>query len=159
MLRTGYDTLRKMGRGGHYAAGALLRARFSYENGRYDDAERFVEEAARHSRANDVWNKSQDLGTRAKLLARAGDSAGAEALAREAVAFAGSGDFVIAQVYALADLAEVLRLAGHYDEAIDAMNEVVALHDRRQNVTGAAAARKAIDGLRDEARTQRSGRA
>jgi predicted ATPase len=159
MLRTGHETLRSMGRGGHYAAGALLRARFSYDNGQYDDAERFVEEAARHSRANDVWNRSQDLGTRAKLLARAGDPSGAQRLAREAVAFAGSGDFVISQVYALEDLAEVLRLAGRYDEAIDAMDDVVELHERRENVTGAAAARKTIEGLRDEAGTQQSGRA
>jgi tetratricopeptide (TPR) repeat protein len=159
MLRTGYDALRRMGRGGHYGAGALLRAQFSYDDGRYDDAERFVEEAARHSRANDVWNRSHDLGMRAKLLAHGGDLAGAEPLAREAVAFATSGDFVLAQVDALADLAEVLRLAGRYDEAIDAMNEVVELHQRRENVTGAAAARKTIDGLRDEARTQQSGRA
>ncbi len=158
MLRTGYDTLRHMGRGGHYAAGALLRAQFSYDDGRYAEAERFVEEAARHSRPNDVWNRSLDLGMRAKLLARAGDLAGAELLAREAVAFAGSGDFILAQVSALADLAEVLRLARRYDEAIGAMEEVVELHERRKNVTGAATGRRVIDGLRDEARTQ-SGRA
>jgi tetratricopeptide (TPR) repeat protein len=153
MLRTGYDALRRMGRGGHYGAGALLRAQFSYDAGRYDDAERFVEEAARHSRANDVWNRSHDLGMRAKLLAQEGDLVAAESLAREAVAFAASGDFVLALVDALADLAEVLRLAGRYDEAIDAMNEAVELHQRRENVTGVQIARRVIEGLRAEAGT------
>ena len=159
MLQAGYAALRDMGRGGHYGAAALLLANLSYEHGRYEDVQRFVEEAARHSRPNDVWNRSHELSARAKLLARKGDFAGAEALAHEAVDFAATGDFVLAHVDALTDLAEVLRVGGKRDEAIEALHRAVELHERRGNVVGAGQVRAAAESLRQEISEQQSGRA
>ena len=52
---------------------------------------------------------------------------------------------------ALTDLAEVLRLAGRYDEAIAALGEAIELSERKGNVTGAQAARDLAAALRREA--------
>ena len=150
-LRSGYDPLRIMGRGGHYGAIALAIAQLSYLDGRYDDVEQLVQEAGRHSRPNDVWNRSHELSEREKLLARMGETRSAVSLARQSVAFASTGDFVLAQVDALSDLAEVLRIAGDHEGAIAALDEAIELHERKENIAAADATREVIAELRRDA--------
>jgi alkanesulfonate monooxygenase SsuD/methylene tetrahydromethanopterin reductase-like flavin-dependent oxidoreductase (luciferase family) len=72
----------------------------------------------------------------------------AEALAREAVELARSTDFLNAQGDTLVDLAEILSLAGRPAEAAAALDEAVALYERKGNVVSASRARSALAAVR-----------
>ena len=76
---------------------------------------------------------------RAKLLARRGDVEAAERLAREATSRAARTDFLDLRAHAVADLAEVLRLAGRSEESAAAVQEAIRLYERKGNTAAAAA--------------------
>jgi Flp pilus assembly protein TadD len=78
---------------------------------------------------------------RAKLLARRGDVAEAETLARDALARASSTDYLDLRALALADLGAVLRIAGHRDEAEAGIREAVALYEQKGNAAAAGRVR------------------
>src|SRR5918995_3301517 len=78
---------------------------------------------------------------RAKVLARRGDVAAGEALAREAVERAHATDYLEDIALTLLDLAEVLELAGRTDEAVRAIEKAIALFERKQAVPAAERAR------------------
>lgn len=71
---------------------------------------------------------------RAKVLARRGELDEAERVGREAVAIASATDVLELRAQALADLAEVLRLADRSQEATAALNEAIALYEEKGNV-------------------------
>ena len=75
---------------------------------------------------------------RAKLLARRGDVEGGERVAREATALAARTDFLDGRAQAVADLAEVLRLAGRQKESEAAVREAIRLHEQKGNIAAAA---------------------
>lgn len=75
---------------------------------------------------------------RAKLLARRGDFEDAERLGREATAIASDTDFLDLHAHALADLAEVLRLAGKREESAAAVQEAARLYERKGNIAAIA---------------------
>jgi tetratricopeptide (TPR) repeat protein len=77
---------------------------------------------------------------RAKILARRGELARAEAFAREAVAFAEPTDLLGTRADALVDLAEVLALAGRREESLAALRDAAALYERKGDVTSLARA-------------------
>jgi hypothetical protein len=54
--------------------------------------------------------------------------------AREALAFASEGDFIVPQAEALMDLAEVLRLAGKSEAAEATVEEALRLYELKGNV-------------------------
>jgi DNA-binding SARP family transcriptional activator len=155
----GYDTLRAMGGTGHFGALALRLAQAMYGKGRYDDADRLLDEAARVSRANDVWDQTHWRSERAKILARRGDFEAAEELAREAVAFAAASDFLSARADASMDLGEVLLLVGRPDESASAIGDAIAVHEQKGNLQAAGTARLLLESLRPEHGTEREGRA
>ena len=76
---------------------------------------------------------------RARLLARRGDLAEAERLAREAASMASRTDYLQLRARAASRLAEVLRLAGNQEESATALREAIRLHQRKGNVVAAAA--------------------
>jgi ribose 1,5-bisphosphokinase PhnN len=71
---------------------------------------------------------------RAKVHARRGEHAGAERLAREAVAVCEETDMLDAQGEVYADLADVLLLTGKADEAAMALAQALERHERKGNV-------------------------
>jgi hypothetical protein len=71
---------------------------------------------------------------RAKVLARRGELAEAERLAREAVAVGERTDFLDAQGDVYADLAEVLSLAGLPAEAGTALGQALRCYERKGNI-------------------------
>ncbi len=75
---------------------------------------------------------------RAKVLARRGEQAEAERLAREAVAIGETSDYLDAQGDAHGDLAEVLLLGGMPAEAGAALAEALARYERKGNLVAAA---------------------
>ena len=88
---------------------------------------------------------------RAKVLARRGEHAEAERLAREAVAIGEETDMLDAQGDAYADLAEVLSLAGRPKEAAEALEQALARYERKGNVVMAERMRERLSALREEA--------
>ncbi len=138
-LRASYEELQDMGEKAFLASNAAQLGQALYAQGRYDEAERFV-----HVSENASPGPAQkaDWGPlRAKLLARRGDPAGAEALARESVAIWVRRDNLLWHGYALMDLAEVLRLAGRDKEAVPVVEDAVELFERKGIVPAAEAAR------------------
>jgi tetratricopeptide (TPR) repeat protein len=74
---------------------------------------------------------------RAKALARVGDLADAERLGRTAVAIMSATDYLDAHAKAVADLGEVLRLAGRQRESASLLEEAIRLHEAKGNVAAA----------------------
>jgi tetratricopeptide (TPR) repeat protein len=141
-LRTSYEELREMGEKTFLAENAAQLAQALYAQGRYDEAERFVQvsEGASSGRAQKAyWGPA-----RAKLLARRGDATAADALARESVAIWAERDNLLWHGYALMDLAEVVRLAGRAEEAVSVVEQAVALFERKGIVPAAEAARSLL---------------
>ncbi len=71
---------------------------------------------------------------RAKVLARRGEFAAAERLARDAVQVAGSTDYLDFRADALMDLAEVLILAKRRPEGLRAGGEALRLYEAKANI-------------------------
>jgi Flp pilus assembly protein TadD len=78
---------------------------------------------------------------RAKLLARRGDLAEAERVAREALTRTQPTDDIQLRAETLTALAEVLRAADRPGESEAAFGEAVALYERKGNVVAASAIR------------------
>src|SRR5207249_3402218 len=77
---------------------------------------------------------------RGKALARLGALDEGERLARRAAELAAVTDSVSQRAHVLFDLAEVLRMSGRGDEAVEAVDEAVELLEKKGNV---AAGRRA----------------
>jgi tetratricopeptide (TPR) repeat protein len=158
-LRPLYEALKKIGEKSHFCSVATMLARAVYDQGRYEEADRLAGEAERTARPNDVHSHIVWRATRAKVHARRGKFDVAEALAREAVAFAEESDFLHSHAEALMDLAEVLRLAGRSSDAARAVEEAMALHERKGNVVAFEKTRALLDELQDPTTPTTSGQA
>jgi thioredoxin-like negative regulator of GroEL len=86
---------------------------------------------------------------RAKVLARRGEHAEAERLAREAAAMGEGTDHLDAQGDANADLAEVFLLAFKRDEASAALEQALERYERKGNIVSAQRARARLAEIRD----------
>jgi predicted ATPase len=78
---------------------------------------------------------------RARVLARRGETTGAEALAGEALAIAETTDFVNDRADALLDLSHVLEASRRYNDAVTAASGALHLYELKGNVVAAAATR------------------
>jgi tetratricopeptide (TPR) repeat protein len=143
-LTWGYELQRRSGERSHFSTIATWLARATYAQGRLEEAERLTQEAEAASRPNDVQTQILGRATRAKLLARKGEFAAAEALGREAVAFAATSDFLDSHGDALVDLAEVLCLAEQPREAATELARAVQLFDQKGNFVSATRARSLL---------------
>jgi tetratricopeptide (TPR) repeat protein len=90
---------------------------------------------------SDPWNRVRRAGARALALSSVGRVDEAETLAREAAELARGTDFLNLRGDTLVDLAEILTLAGKPENAATALDEAVALYERKGNVVSAAKAR------------------
>jgi predicted ATPase/class 3 adenylate cyclase len=128
-LRTSHEELRDMGEKTFLAENTAQLAQALYAQGRYEEAERFVqvsEEVSSGRAQKAYWGP-----VRAKLLAQRGDAEAAETLARDSVAIWAERDVLLWHGYALIDLAEVLRLLGRAHEAVPVAEEAVELFERK----------------------------
>ncbi|MBA2641700.1 MAG: AAA family ATPase [Actinobacteria bacterium] len=110
------------------------------EQGRIDEAEALASRAEKWSPKDQPIEHSRWRAVRARVLARRGD-AGAETLAREAVALAEQTDFLELQGDCLLALADVLRFADRDRDATVALDQALVLYERKGNVVLAARAR------------------
>jgi tetratricopeptide (TPR) repeat protein len=129
------------------AAGSLAQALYALD--RLDEADAWAGRAA--DLARDAWAGMLWRQVRGKVLARRGEHAQAQRLAREAVAIADNSDRLDSQGDAYADLAEVLRLGGKPDEAAAALERALQRYERKGNVVSAERARTGLAELHDAA--------
>ena len=131
------------------AAGQLAQA--LYALGRLDEADAWARRSAELGASDDVITQMLWRQARAKVLARRGDNAAAESLAREAVAMCDTTDMLDVQGDAYADLGEVLLLSGKPDEAAAALEQALERYERKGNLVSAGRTRERLAALQNTA--------
>jgi tetratricopeptide (TPR) repeat protein len=104
------------------------------DRGRLDEAEEMSRVAEEAGSTEDMAAEVGWRSTRARILARRGDLAGASRLADEALAMAESVDLVDTIVDAALAAAEVHRAAGRPEEALEQLRRAHAVMDAKGNV-------------------------
>jgi class 3 adenylate cyclase/tetratricopeptide (TPR) repeat protein len=118
-----------------------------YELGRDAEAEEALAAGEALTMSDDVTNQVLFRRVRAKMLARRGEHAPAELLAREAVVIAERTDMLMQQGNAHADLADVLVMAGQPAEAEDELRQALERYERKENVVMAGRIRERLAAL------------
>jgi tetratricopeptide (TPR) repeat protein len=136
-LRRGYEALEAMGEKALLATTAAMLAQTLYIQQRYDEAADACAVSQELTADDDVSAKVGWRSVRAKLLARAGHSADALALASEAVELAERTDFLTIRAEAQLDLAEVLEAGGRPEEAHAARHAALDLYREKGDVVSA----------------------
>jgi tetratricopeptide (TPR) repeat protein len=131
------------------AAGKLGQALYALD--RLEEADARAGRAAELGASDDAVTQMLWRQVRAKVLARRGEHAEAERLAREAVAIGVETDQLNGQGNANADLAEVLLLTGKADEAAAAFEHALARYERKGNRVAAQRVQTRLAELRHAA--------
>jgi class 3 adenylate cyclase/tetratricopeptide (TPR) repeat protein len=132
------------------AAGNLAGAFYALDQ--LDEADSWAGRSAELGTSDDALKEMAWRRVRAKVLARRGEHAEAERLAREAVAIGEGTDSLIGQGDANADLAEVLFLAGKRDEAVAALRQALDRYERKGHLVLAQRTRERLAESRDASR-------
>jgi predicted ATPase len=148
--QAGYDAFAGMGASGYVATWAAWLARPLIQLGRDDEAFELTRESEQLAAEDDVTAQVPSREARATILARRGELEDAEKLARKAVTIAESTDWTNLRGDAQMTLADVLRLAGRSDDAIEAARRGLERYERKGNIVAADWAR---DMLRKLSRT------
>jgi tetratricopeptide (TPR) repeat protein len=132
-----------------YTAGRLAQALYTLD--RLDESEAWAGRAGELGGSDDALAQMFSGQVKAKVLARRGELAEAERLARDAVAIGEETDMLDAQGDAYADLAEVLSLAGRPRGAIEALEQALERYKRKGNLVSAQRAQVRLAELHDPA--------
>jgi ATP/maltotriose-dependent transcriptional regulator MalT len=123
------------------ATTTALLAQAVYAQDRMDEAAELCRITDRRAAAEDIITQVIWRGVQAKILAREGRCADAEALAREAVALIEPTDLLSHRGDAMLDLADVLRICGRTNETDLATRAGLGLYEQKGNIAAAARAR------------------
>ena len=148
---SGSEAMRLYDELGERSAGSTTAARLAYafyELDRLDDAESWAVRAAELGASDDAMMQMLWRQVRAKVLARRGEYAEAEQLAREAIAIGQDTDMLDAQADTYADLGEVLVLDGKPNEAAVALEQALERYERKGNLVSAQRAQTRLVELR-----------
>lgn len=148
-LRRDHEALAAMGERNYISTTAAFLAEALYRQGRDAEALAFTEESASIAAEDDVATQYLWRCVRAKLLARQGQYATGEALAREAIAIIEDAQDPESQGYAWLDLAEVLAMAGRTAEAAEAATTAETRFVTKGNAPSAARAARFRASLAD----------
>lgn len=132
----GIEQLQELGERGWLSTVAGHGAEAAYRLGRDDEAWRLTETAEEAGAADDVMTHLLIRQVRAKLLARRGDLAAAETMAREAVALVEPTDSLEHKATSRYDLAVVLIAGGRRDEALDVLTQARAIYAEKGHTVG-----------------------
>jgi class 3 adenylate cyclase/tetratricopeptide (TPR) repeat protein len=146
-VRSDLDFLAKAGSSYYLSTMTALLSRLVRDLGRDDEALQLSTDAEKAADEDDFDSQALWRAIRAPIIARAGDLLGAEALARTAVELVRRTEAPMMQADALAELAEVLKIAGRPDEARAAIAEAIALYGAKGNVVLEAQCRRWASGL------------
>ena len=145
-LRLGIERLTPLRDGDLLATTTAMLAQAVHAQGRTAEAAELCRTAAAGAAADDIITQVIWRGVQAKVRATEGRCEEAVALAREAVALVEATDLLSHQADAMLDLADVLRICSHDDEADRALRVGIALYERKGHVRGARRARAAPAG-------------
>jgi tetratricopeptide (TPR) repeat protein len=145
-LRRGYDALEALGESYYRSTVAAQLADALYAQQRYEEAEAFAMASRAIASSEDVISQVLWRGAQAKVLARRGQAAEAEALARDALSRAEGIDHPNVRGEVLLDLADVLCLSARREEANTYAKEALRLFQRKGNVVAARRARAWLGG-------------
>jgi class 3 adenylate cyclase/tetratricopeptide (TPR) repeat protein len=132
-LRRGYDLLQNMGDRARFSTVAAYLSQALYAQARFEEADTVALEAAAAATTDDFYTQAVWRGTRALILASAGESEQAERLAREAVALSRGTDWLNLAGDALLVLAEVLAVGGRTAEARARAGEALRRYRQKGN--------------------------
>ena len=147
ILRAGHELLAGMGEKALLADTAAMLAQVLEGQGRSDEAWAHTREAEAEAADDDVSAQIVWRTVRARLLARSGEVTEAKRVSSEAVELAARTDWLCDHADALLSQGEVYRVAGEGESAVRALQEAIALYDRKGNTIGAQRARSALEVL------------
>jgi DNA-binding SARP family transcriptional activator/class 3 adenylate cyclase len=147
ILRQSCGMLEVWGERAHLATQAAQLGEAVYRQGRYDDAVRWADLAETCAATDDAGAQFSWRALRAKAVARQGEPAEAERLAKEAVALAGHTDALSQRGNVLLALGEVLRVCDRAAEAAAAIEDAIRLFEAKGNVAASAQARSLLGEL------------
>jgi ATP/maltotriose-dependent transcriptional regulator MalT len=140
-MRSDYDFLAKAGETYYLSSMAALLSRLIRDQGRDDEAGEFSKVAEQATAADDLDSQALWRSIRAPMLARAGQAAEAEKLARAAVELSRQTEAPSLQADALVELASVLEITNQIEEAHAALCEAMALYSTKGNIVSERHAR------------------
>jgi class 3 adenylate cyclase/tetratricopeptide (TPR) repeat protein len=143
----GCAILEQVGELGLLSTSAGFLGQALYALGRFDEAEAWADRGAELGGSEDAATQMLWRQVKGKVLARRGDAAAAERLAREAVAIADETDKIDWRATAYADLAEVLIIGGRPEEAAAVLERALALYERKGNLVLAERSRARLRDL------------
>jgi class 3 adenylate cyclase len=146
VLRWAYETLTQMGdKGVGPAVRATQLADALLAQGRDEEALAFTEISEKEAAGwNDALAQVYLRTLRPRLLARSGEFATAETLAREAVEIADATEFHDLRTGSRRALAEVLRLSGQTAEAAAPLGEAIRLYEHKGSIVSARRVRSEL---------------
>ena len=133
ILRESYADLEPMGERAYLSTAAALLAHTLYAQGELGEAEHFSRVSENAAATEDAFSQVLWRSARAKIRARRGEPAEAEALARQAVAVAEKTDLLNTQGDTLADLTEVLLIAHRPAEARSVLEQAASRFEQKGN--------------------------
>jgi tetratricopeptide (TPR) repeat protein len=143
-LRASCRLLEQMNDRNHLSRRAGQLASALYARGQFEEARRWADRSHELAPTGDLFNQCSLRSIQAKLLARNGDLATAEALARGAAAMAEESDSPNLKANSLLDLGEVLGLGGRPAEAASAVDQAFRHFEEKGNVASANRARSLL---------------
>ncbi|HZB03320.1 MAG TPA: adenylate/guanylate cyclase domain-containing protein [Actinomycetota bacterium] len=146
-LRAGFDAAVEVGEQGFQVTVAALLAHALAEQGRLEEADRFVTLTRSSAAEDDLASQVLWRSARARILTASGSAAEAESLAREAIALVEQTDDVNMHADTLVVLAGVLAAAERADEAADVFDQAIGLYAAKGNVVAEGTARRLRDAL------------
>jgi tetratricopeptide (TPR) repeat protein len=145
-LRAGFDVIDKLGEQGYLSTVAALLAHSTLDQGRVDDAERFISASQIVAAEDDLTTQVLLRSARARALAGRGDLEEAERSGREAVALSSETDDVNMRADVMVDLGDVLRLADRPDDATHVFEGSLSLYRGKGNLVSARKAEERLGG-------------
>jgi class 3 adenylate cyclase/tetratricopeptide (TPR) repeat protein len=127
------------------AAGVLAQALYALD--RLDEADAWADRAAEAGVRDAAEKETVWRQVKAKVLARRGNHAEAERIAREAITICDESEMLDLQGDAYADLGEVFLLAGKSDEATAALEQALERYERKENLVMAERTRDRLAAL------------
>ncbi len=146
-LMAAIEVLERAGEEGFLASVSALLAEVLYRLGRYEEAEEWTLRSEAAAPQDDVEAQALWRTARAKVLARRGEADDASRLSTEAIEWALRSDNLQEIGDCLFDRAEVLRLLGRQDEARAALEEALAVYERKGIVPSVAQTRALLSEL------------